>query len=1153
MKSISEFLSELSSLDIKLWVEGTRLRCNTPKEVLTPVLKAELVERKAEILAYLNQVNLPASSTFPAIQPIPREQNLPLSFAQQRLWFIDQLQPDSSLYNIPTALYLRGKLNITALELTLNEIVRRHEAFRTTFAIVAGQPVQVISPTLTLTVPVVDLQEIPEVDRKTEVLRLVTQEAEQPFDLSQGPLVRATILHLSKLEYVLMLTMHHIVSDGWSAEILIQEVATLYEAFCQGQPSPLPELPIQYADFAVWQRQWLQGDVLKLQLTYWRQQLGGNLPVLQLPTDRPRPEVQTFQGATISFSLPQNLTEALKTVSRNADVTLFMTLLAAFKTLLYRYTGLEDILVGSAIANRNRHEIERLIGFFVNTLVLRTDLSGDPSFRELLLKVREITLQAYAHQDLPFEYLIEELQPERSLNYNPLFQVMFILQNASTQELHLPDLAVSPLYVEKKTAKFHLSLFMKETPSGLTGVFEYNTDLFAPATISRMLEHFYTLLISIVANPDCRVAQLPILSAVEQQLVLQEWNNTQVNYAQNQCLHQLFEVQVDKTPDAIAVVFENEYLTYKELNQKANQLAHYLQKLGVGTEVVVGICVERSLEMVVGLLGILKAGGAYVPLDPSYPQERLTFMLENSQTSILLTQQYLLDILPNTTQLICLDSNWQTIAQENIENPLSNVIVDNLAYVIYTSGSTGKPKAAMNTHWGICNRLLWMQNYCQLTDADRVLQKTPFSFDVSVWEFFLPLLTGARLVVAKPQGHQDSNYLAQLIAEQQITMVHFVPSMLQIFLEEPKIDNCQCLKRVICSGEALPVKLEKLFFNRLNAELHNLYGPTEAAVDVTYLACRNNSTTATVPIGRPIANTQIYLLDKHLQSVPLGVAGELYIGGVGVGRGYFNSSDLTAEKFIPNPFSSEPGTRLYRTGDLARYLPDGNIEFLGRIDNQVKVRGFRIEVGEIEARLSEHPNIREAVVVVQEDELSEKRLIGYVSAYQEQEFTVTELRNFVKEKLPEYMLPSAFVILAALPLTPNGKVDRKSLPTPEILRPKLEVAYVVPQTEAESTIASVWQKALNIKKIGIHDNFFELGGHSLLMVRVHSQLCEIFKTELPLLDLFRYPTISSLAEYFSQITNQTSNFNLTDQETAKLTAGKAQKEKRLQKMRSINI
>jgi amino acid adenylation domain-containing protein/thioester reductase-like protein len=1066
-----------------------------------------------ELLNYLledDDIELPQTLT------ISRRENsdpAPLSYAQARLWFLDQLESGSGTYNTGGAVRLVGVLDVAALAASLNEIVQRHEILRTRFAIANGQPVQVIAPTLAVTLPVVDLQQLPDRERDAEVQRLAIQAAEQPFDLTNGPLLRVTLLKLGETEHVLLVTIHHIVFDAWSRGVLIRELATLYENFSRGKYSPLPELPIQYADFAHWQRQWLQGEVLEQQLTYWKQKLAGAPPVLELPTDRPRPTVQTFRGSTQFFELSASLTQKLKQFSQQQGVTLFMTLLAAFQTLLYRYTNQADICIGSPIANRNRPQIEPLIGFFVNTLVLRTDLSGNPSFQQLLGRVRQVALDAYAHQDLPFEMLVEQLQPERSLSYTPLFQVMFSLENAAAEPLALPGLTFDPLEIAIDIAKFDLTLSMEETERGLKGRLEYSTDLFEARRITRTIGHFQNLLEGIVAAPERRISEFPLLSESERHQLLVEWKDTQSDYPHDKCIHQLFEAQVERSPDAVAVVFEDEKLTYQELNSRANQLAHYLQKLGVGPEVLVGICVERSLEMVVGLLGILKAGGAYVPLDPAYPKERLAFMLEDAQVSVLLTQQRLVEMLPPyQAKVICLDKDWEAIAVHNQSNPSSEVTSHNLVYVIYTSGSTGKPKGAMNTHRGLCNRLLWMQDAYQLTTADRVLQKTPFSFDVSVWEFFWPLLCGARLVVAQPGGHQDSAYLVKLIASQQITTIHFVPSMLQIFLEEPSLGACNCLKRVICSGEALPFALQERFFARLDAQLHNLYGPTEASIDVTFWDCRRQSDFPIVPIGRPIANTQIYLLDRHLQPVPIGVPGELHIGGDGLARGYLNRPDLTSERFIPNPFSDKPGARLYKSGDLARYLPNGEIEYLGRIDHQVKVRGFRIELGEIEAVLSQHPAVRENVVVLRDDELGDKRLVVYLVHQPEQALTITELRSFLKEKLPEYMVPSVFVQLEALPLTPNGKVDRHALPAPEQTRPEQEAVYVAPRTPLEQQLAEIWAQVLGLEKVGIHDNFFDLGGHSLLITQLLAQVRDTFKVNLSLRSLFKEPTVANIAE-----------------------------------------
>jgi len=1047
-----------------------------------------------------------------SIRPAARTEALPLSFSQQRLWFLDQLFPQSFAYNMLSAYKLTGKLNVPILAKSINEIIRRHEVWRTVFTAVDGEPRQVVLSHLLLDLPLVDLREtVSDVDRDAEVSRRFKTEAQAPFDLARGSLVRVLLLRLREDEYVLLLTKHHIVYDGWSRGIIARELTALYEAFLNSQPSPLIDLPMQYADYAVWQRHWYPGEVLEEQVSFWKKQLEKFQP-LQLPTDRPRPSVQTNRGARRYFALSATLSAALKELSREHDVTLFITLLAAFKTLLHRYTGQTDILVGSPVAGRNRSELENLIGFFLNMLPLRTDLSGNPTFRHVLARVREVCFGAYSHQDLPFEKLIEEMRPERSLSRNPVFQVIFTLQNTPRLSLELAGLRTEELEIFTGITRFDLELFMEERDNELQGYLNYSTDLFDESKIIRMLGHFETLLTEIVTDPDQRIFEFPLLTEAERQKILVEWNDTATEYPQNNCIHQLFESQVERTPDAVAVVFEDKVLTYRELNSRANQLGHCLRKHGVKPEVLVGICVERSVEMVVGILGVLKAGGAYVPLDPECPKERLAFQLEDTKAPVILTQERLLGDLPeHDGRVICLDRDWAEIARESEANPESGETAENLAYVIYTSGSTGQPNGAMNTHRGICNRLLWMQEAYKLTEEDRVLQKTPFSFDVSVWEFFWPLLTGARLVVAQPGGHRDSAYLVNLIADQQITTLHFVPSMLQVFLEDLGVETCISLKRVICSGEALPTALQERFFARLGAELYNLYGPTEAAVDVTFWACERDSSRQTVPIGRPIANTQIYILDAHLEPIPIGVPGELCIGGVGVARGYLNRPELTAEKFIRDPFRSEPDARLYKTGDLARYLPDGNIEFLGRVDHQVKIRGFRVELGEIEAVLCQHPAIREAIATVLEDNRRDTRLVGYVVARSEESFDASEVRKYLKQKLPEYMIPSALVLLDELPLTLNGKVDRNALPAPDQDRPQLEDVYQPPRTRGEETLVAIWGEVLKLDKIGIHDNFFELGGHSLLATQIISRIRNSFSIELPLRHMFESPTVAAMA------------------------------------------
>ena len=1051
-------------------------------------------------------------------QIIPRRSGkgpIPLSFAQERMWFLDQLEPGNPAYNIPVAHRIEGLLNLAALEQSLGEIVRRHEALRTTFASVDGQPLQIIAPDLNLTLPVVDLRELPETEREAETQRLATENAQRPFDLAQGPLLRVKLVRLSEEEHVFLLTMHHIVSDGWSLGVFMRELAATYETFSTGETSSLPELPIQYADFAVWQRQWLQGEALDSLLAYWKQQLGGSLPLLELPTDRPRPPVQTYRGARHSLELPKNLTDALKALSEREGVTLFTTLLAAFKTLLYRYTGQEDIVVGSPIANRNRAEIEGLIGSFANTLVMRTDLSENPSFLELVGRVREMASGAYTHQDLPLHKLIEVLQPERESSHNPLFQVMFALHNTPVPALELSCVTVNSMEVHSGTAQLDLALNLSETGENLSGQFEYSTDLFDSATIARMANHFRTLLESVVADPEQHLSELLLLTEAERRELLVEWNDTQTEYPLDKCVHQLFEEQVERTPDAIAVVFENQQLTYSELNTRANQLAHYLGKYGVGPEVLVGICMERSLEMAVGVLGILKAGGGYVPLDPAYPKERLAFVLEDTRVPILLTQERLRASLPaHQAQLVCQDAQWDAIGLEPNNNPNSEVQVDNVLYVIYTSGSTGRPKGIALSHRALSNLIQWHLD--TLIKGVGVLQFASLSFDASFHEMFATWCSGGTLFMVPESLRLDLEGLVHFVAEKPIQKVILPVVVLQQWAEaygqrEHLFKN---LKEVTTTGEQLLITRPIIdLFKRLeDCSLHNHYGPSETHVVTAFtLTDTPEAWPAYPPIGRPIANTQIYLLDANLNPVPVGVPAEVYIGGVSLARGYLGRPDLTAEKFIPDPFSTVPGARLYKTGDLASYLPDGNIKFLGRLDHQVKIRGHRIELGEIETVLGQHPAIQETVVTAREDIPGDKYLAAYVVANEEQAPTINELRRFVKEKLPDYMIPSAFVLLDALPLTPSKKVDRRALPAPGTARPELEEAFVAPRDELELELTRIWEQVLGIQPIGVRDNFFELGGHSLLLARLFAQIQETFHEKVSLATFFQSPTVKQLA------------------------------------------
>ncbi|MBD2775784.1 non-ribosomal peptide synthetase [Iningainema tapete] len=1078
------------------------------------------------------------------LKVIPRRSHdpAPLSSTQARLWFLHQLDPKSPVYNELTCIRLLGTLNVVVLEQSLNEIVQRHESLRTNIEMVEGQPVQVIHPNVTVTLSVVHLHSLPEAVRQIEVERLTTELAHKPFDLTSDRLLRVTLLQTLEQEHLLVFVIHHIAADGWSMQVLLKELTILYKAFDTVQPSPLPALPIQYADFAIWQHQWLQ-QRQQTQISYWKQQLA-DVPTVLLPNDRPRPPVQSFQGAVIPWKLSLSLTHRLRAMSNREGVTLFMTLLAAFQTLLYRYTQEDDICVGSPIANRNQTEIQGLIGFFVNTLVLRTNLSGNPSFLELLRRVREVCVGAYAHADLPFEQLVQELHPERNLSYMPFFQVMFVLLEDIHKELTLPGLTLSWHQMHSKTAKFDLTLYVIDGELELTGFLEYNTDLFNSETITRMVEHFQTLLESITANPQAKLSDLPLLTATELHTLIVEWNNTSTDWSSDVCIHELFEAQAAMTPDAIAVVFEEQKLTYRELNTRANQLAHYLRKLGVKPEVLVGICIERSPEMAIALLGILKAGGAYVPLDPAYPQQRLAFMLEDAKVSVLLTTQQANTLGQHQAQIVYLDTDWDCIALESPHNPVNHCTTDNLAYVIYTSGSTGKPKGVCGLHRGAVNRFQWMWQKYPFTPDEVCCQKTSLNFVDSVWEIFGPLLQGIPTVIVPDSVVLDPPKFVATLAHHNVTRLVLVPSLLRVLLENE--DDLQLrlpkLKLWVTSGEAISIDLLQNF--RLvmpNSTLLNLYGSSEVSADVTYKSIEPlASVQSRVAIGRPIANTQVYVLDKQQKPLPTGIPGELYVGGAGLARGYLNRPDLTNERFIPNPFTDFGFSgRLYKTGDRSRYLPNGDLEYLGRIDYQVKVRGFRIELGEIEAVLAQHPVVKQAVVIASPDEPSKQQLVAYVVSHPQQTVTVSELHHLLKQQLPEYMIPRAFVTLEALPLLPNGKIDRHALRVPDQTRPELQAIYQQPQTEIEKTIAQIWQEVLHFEGVGIHDNFFELGGHSLLLLQVHNKLRQIFPADLSILELFRYPTISSLAELLAKTNNNKLSSTQIDSRTEKLQDGKA--------------
>jgi amino acid adenylation domain-containing protein len=1054
----------------------------------------------------------------------------PASFAQQRLWFIEQLLP-GDLYIIPLVFRLTGSLQYSYFDQSIQEIVQRHEILRTRFEVVDGQLVQVIASELQVPLKLADLRALPANFREQTALEQVWQEIRQPFHLDQGPLFRVQLWQLQDTEYLLLMALHHIIFDEWSSGILIRELGELYTALTENKPATLPELPIQYADFAHWQRQWLQGEVLNAQLRYWKQQLQ-DVPVLSLPTSRSLRSLSgQHRGASQLLELPQSLLDALEELSQQAGVTLFMTLLAAFQTLLHRYSGQTDIAIGSPIANRHRSELEGLIGFLVNSLVLRTDLAGDPTFRELLERVRDVTLAAYAHQDLPFEKLVEELQPVRSLGQNPLFQVVFALQNTPIEQLVLPGLVLSPVDLETKTARFDLEFYLWKSgdnfrnlwgkgwqqSDGLRGVIVYNTDLFDSTTITALRHHFQTVLEGIVANPDAHLSALPLLTPSEQQALLQRWQE-QSSYSianATDCIHQRFEAQVRQRPESIAVQFGEQQFTYQALNQGSNQLARYLQRFGITAGTPVGICLERGVEAIAAMLAILKAGGAYVPLDPSSPTERLHSMLEDAGIPLVLTQTVWMNSiwadLPQTcsTKIICLEQIWDALAQESDQDLSISSTAEQLAYVIYTSGSTGTPKGVMVPHRAV-NRLVCETNYVQIEPSDRIAQVANLAFDAATFEIWGALLNGAQLIGIERETTLSPDDFVAALQQRQISILFLTTALFnQTVSQIPTA--FQSLNYLLFGGEMVNVeRVRSAVQHGKPQHLIHVYGPTENTTFSTwYEICNVENNATTMPIGQAISHTQVYLLDPNLNPVPAGAIGEIYLGGDGLAKGYLNRPELTAERFI-----NAKNLTLYKTGDRALYRSDGNLEFLGRTDDQIKIRGFRVELGEIEAVIAYHPKVQTAVVIY---ERSSQQLIAYVvpraGISKAVIPTERELRAFLKLKLPAYMLPAAFVMLDKVPLTANGKVDQKALPSPHLIAAETRI-IAAPTTSLEATLVELWTQLLG-RKAGIHDNFFELGGHSLLATQLVSRIRDRLQVELPLRSLFEAPTIAELAEQIS--------------------------------------
>jgi amino acid adenylation domain-containing protein len=1057
-----------------------------------------------------------ASSATTAIARVARGAPLPLSFAQQRLWFLEQLEPGLPRYNIPAALQLRGPLERESLRLALQEIVGRHEALRTTFSPGEPEPTQTIHPPPTAwPLPQVDLTELPAAARQQALLRLAEQEARLPFSLESGPLMRTTLVCLSAEEHVLLLTLHHIIADGWSLGVLFRELGALYTAQRENRPADLPELAAQVVDISAWQRRLLVGERLRQSLAYWRQQLAG-CPPLELPTDHPRPAGLSYRGSILTFSLDARLGTELKALAQSQQATLFMTLLGSFALLLSRYSQQTDLAIGSPIANRTCTEMEPLIGCFVNTLILRPSLEGDPSFRELLGRLRELCLDAYSHQELPFERLVDELHLGRDRSRNPLFQVMFMLQNAPLGELRLPGLQCSYLFVHHRTAKFDLTLALEErADGGLTGTFEYSTDLFATSTIERMAGHYARLVHDVVEHPDRPISQLELLTSPERLLLLGQWRTSRTEPVPQSGLAQHFEAQVERTPDAVAVVYGEQSLTYSQLNAWANRLAHHLRTQSVGPDMLVGLAVERSVELVVGLLAILKAGGAYLPLDPDYPQDRLSFMLAEGRPAALLTERKLADRFPTTTIATTFVEDRALLAAYPATNPAAASSAEHLAYTIFTSGSTGRPKGVCITQGSVVNLVRSLAEQAFGDRPRRIAWVAPVVFDASVQQIFGALLGGHGLYVVSQSIRRDGRELLAFLRTQGIELCDCTPSLLSLLIEAglPSARDLD-LRVLLCGGEELPVSLITALYapqNHPELTVINVYGPTECCVDATAYKVAADQLSLqgpTVPIGRPLANTEIYILDPQLQPVPIGVPGQLYIGGIGLARGYLTRPELTAEKFIANPLSPEPGARLYRTGDRGRFLADGNIEFLGRIDQQIKLRGFRIELGEIESVLCSHPLVRSCAVVAREDQPGDKRLVAYLVPQPGPPPAEATLREHLAAKLPDYMLPAAFVSVESLPQTPNGKLDRQALPAPSARGPE---PLAPPRTPLEQTLAEIFSQLLHRDPIGIHDNFFSLGGHSLLAVRLFAQLAQRTGRTLPLATLFHQPTIAGLA------------------------------------------
>ena len=1124
----------LAAIKIIAWVQD-ELQARLSVET---IFKAPTIAQMAEAV----KVAVAAGGT-EVVTPAPKEAVLPLAVPQEQIWFLEQLYPDIMPYNFQATLRFKGDLNKDALQQSLNEIVRRHEIFRTTFPSQNGHPVQVVHEPWPVPLPLVDLRKVPAGEREAALEAWLAQEFRIASDITKLPLLRWTLLQMEEQEYVLAHVEHHLVHDGWSFNVFLRELLRLYQGFHRGEPVSLPELPIQFGDYAYWQRAWEKGPAAQGQLDYWREQLAGSTSLLPLPTDYPRPEVPTFRGNVLRIELPVDLCQDLRAFSRNRGVTLYMTMLAAFYVLLHRYTSETDINVGAGLANRRQRELEGMIGMLVNMVVLRTDLAGNPSFGELVQRVRDVTLAAYAHQEVPFEQVVETLHPERNPSYNPIFQVAFSFHDSPLPELTLPGLELSMKEaLSNGSSKFDINIISiprfeqqmgrrhRSTELGVTVLWEYSSDLFAPETMERMVSHYQAILRQVVAHPAIPLSAISMLTVTEQEMLLQRRNETAVAYPHTTVQEQ-FEAQVARTPAAIAVVADEMVLTYEQLNERANQLARYLQQQGVRPGQNVGIGMERSVEMLVAELAVLKAGGTYVPLDPSYPLERLAFMVADTKTAVLLTLSHLdeqIRQLPqaDSLQVIYVDQEATAIANQmkvNLPHSLDETAV---AYIMYTSGSTGRPKGILIPHRAI-NRLVLNSDYIQLTATDRVAHLSNVSFDASTFEIWGALLNGARVVLIPWQVAISPAELVAYWQDKEITTLFLTTALFnQLAYEQP--DCFKTLTHVLFGGEAVdPRAVRQILAGEPPQRLLHVYGPTESTTYATWhLVEAVAEEAATVPIGRPLANTTVYVLDAYRQPVPVGVPGELYVGGDGLAHGYLDRPSLTADHFVPHPFAMTPGARLYKTGDLVQLDETGAVVFIGRRDYQVKVRGFRIELGEIESVVWQHPDVNQVMVMVRQDGVQQdKRVVAYVVPRPEVVLTAADLRRFLKSKVPDYMVPAAFVMMTSLPLTPNGKVDKKALPAPEDVEALVAVeTYVPPRTPVEEQLASIWGEFLGQQRIGVYDNFFDLGGHSLLATQIMAQVTAAFRVELPLLTLFQAPTVAGLSDAIMQET-----FEATDE------------------------